>query len=78
MKRFVVFIGKLLLITLLSAVLLDIAYTSVYLKTTERNKVEAVINSKNKSFDVIFMGSSRTHNHMIAKIFKEKGLNTFN
>lgn len=78
MKKFVVFIGKLLLITVLSAVLLDIAYTAVYLKSTQRNKVQHILTSKNESFDVIFMGSSRTHNHMKAKIFNDKGIKAFN
>lgn len=78
MKKFVAFIGKLLLIIVLSAVVLDVLYTAVYLKSSKRNKIEYVYNSKDKNFDVIFMGSSRTQNHMVAKIFNEKGISAYN
>lgn len=78
MKSFAIFIGKILLLVVLLALLLDIAYTAVYLNTTDRNKIEAVINSKNKNFEVLFMGSSRTQNHMVAKIFNDKGIKAFN
>lgn len=78
MQKFVVFIAKLLLITVLSAVLLDVLYTTVYLNTSKRNKIEYVYNSKDKNFDVIFMGSSRTQNHMVAKLFNDKGIKAYN
>jgi hypothetical protein len=78
MSKFVVFIGKLLFITLLSAVLLDIAYTLVYLNSTQRNKIQHVLTAKDKKFDVLFMGSSRTQNHMVAKVFNDKGIKAFN
>jgi len=78
MKKFVVFIGKLLLITVLSAVLLDMAYTAVFLKSTQRNKIQHILTAKDKNFDVLFMGSSRTQNHMVAKVFNDKGIKAFN
>lgn len=78
MKKFVVFIGKLLLITVLSAVLLDMAYTLVYVKSTQRNKIQHVLTAKDKNFDVLFMGSSRTQNHMVAKVFNDQGIKAFN
>lgn len=78
MKKFVVYIGKLLILTVLSAVLLDIAYTTVFLKSTQRNKIQHIITSKDKNFDVLFMGSSRTQNHMVAKVFNDKGIKAFN
>lgn len=78
MKKFLVFIVKLLIITGLSAVVLDALYTAVYLKSSKRNKIEYVINSKNKKFDLIFMGSSRTQNHMVAKLFNDKGISAYN
>ncbi|HNP33780.1 MAG TPA: hypothetical protein PKN96_10855 [Flavobacterium sp.] len=78
MKQFVVFIAKLLIILLFSAVVLDVLYTAVYLKSSKRNKIEYVISSKNKKFDVAFMGSSRTQNHMVAKLFIDKGISAYN
>lgn len=78
MNKFVVFIGKLLFITMISAVLLDIAYTAVFLKSMQRNKIQHILTSKDKNFDVLFMGSSRTQNHMVAKVFNDKGIKAFN
>ena len=78
MKQFAVFIGKILLITVLMAVLLDIVYTSVYLKSTQRNKIQRILTSKDKNFDVVFLGSSRTQNHMVAKVFNDNGIKAFN
>jgi hypothetical protein len=78
MKKFLPFIAKLLIIIVLSAVLLDLVYTLVYLKITDRNKIEYVVNSKNKNYDVIFIGSSRTQNHMVAKLFNDKGITAYN
>jgi hypothetical protein len=78
MKKFLVFIAKLLLITVLSAVVLDALYTFVFLKSSKRNKIEYVYNSEAKNFDVIFMGSSRTQNHMVAKLFNDRGIKTYN
>jgi hypothetical protein len=77
-KKFLVFIAKLLLIIVISAVVLDVLYTLVYLKSSKRNKIEYVYNSKGKSLDVIFMGSSRTQNHMMAKLFNDKGIKAYN
>lgn len=78
MGKFAIFTIKILLVLLLSAVLLDIAYTSIYLTSSKRNQIQNVYNSKNKSFDVIFMGSSRTQNHMVAKLFNDKGITAYN
>ncbi len=78
MKKFVVFICKILLIALLTALVLDIAYTAVYVKSTQRNKIEYILTSKDKNFDVLFMGSSRTQNHMVAKVFNDNGIKAFN
>jgi hypothetical protein len=78
MKKFLVFIAKLLLIVVLSAVVLDIAYSAIYARSSMRNKIQYVYTSKAKSFDVVFMGSSRTQNHMVAKIFNDKGVKSYN
>ena len=78
MKQFLIFIGKILLVLLLSAFALDFIYTNVFAQSTTRNKVENVINSKNKKFDVVMMGSSRANNHFVAKLFIDKGFKAFN
>lgn len=78
MKKFLVFVLQLILIITLSAVLLDAFYTFIYLKSSKRNKIEYVFNSENKNFDLVFMGSSRTQNHMMAQLFNDKGIKAYN
>lgn len=78
MKKFLVFIVKTLVIIVLSAVVLDCLYTLVFLKSSKRNKIESVYNSEGKKFDVVFMGSSRAQNHMVAKLFNDKGIKAYN
>ncbi len=78
MKKFFIFIGKIAVIMFLSAVLLDIFYTFIYLKSSQRNKIVNVINSESRNYDIIFMGSSRTQNHIVTKLFIDKGFKTFN
>ena len=78
MNKFLFFLTKILLVIVLSAIVLDVLYTAVFLKSSRRNKIEYVYNSKNKNFDVIFMGSSRTQNHMVAKLFNDKGITAYN
>ncbi|CAH0334905.1 hypothetical protein FVB9288_00520 [Flavobacterium sp. CECT 9288] len=78
MKQFLIFIGKTLLILLLLAVILDVLYTSVYLQSSTRGKIEQVYNSKAQKFDVVILGSSRANNHFVTPLFEQKGLHAFN
>lgn len=78
MKQFLIFIGKILLVLLLSAFALDFIYTSVFVQSETRNKVENVINSKPQKYDVIILGTSRANNHFVSEMFEKEGLKTFN
>lgn len=78
MNKFAVFIVKILIIVVLSAVVLDIVYSTIYANSSKRNKIQYVYNSKDKDFDVVFMGSSRTQNHMVAKLFNDRGIKAYN
>ena len=78
MKQFLIFIGKILLVLLLSAFALDFIYTSVFVQSETRNKVENVINSKPQKYDVIILGTSRANNHFVSELFEKEGLKTFN
>ena len=78
MKKFLGFIIKIGIITLLVAVVLDYFYTSVYLVSNKRNKIDFVYNSKNRNYDVVILGSSRANNHFVSKMFEQKGLKTYN
>ena len=78
MKQFIVFIGKILLVLLLSAFALDFIYTTVFGQSETRNKVENVIHLKPQNYDVIILGTSRANNHFVSELFEKEGLKTFN
>ena len=78
MKSFFLFICKISLVLLLSAFALDFIYTSVFVQSETRNKVENVINSKPQKYDVIILGTSRANNHFVSEMFEKEGLKTFN
>lgn len=78
MRKFISLIAKILLTILVLLTVLDWAYTTVYLHSSNRGKVENIFNSKAKNYDVIFLGSSRANNHFVPELFEKKGLKTFN
>jgi hypothetical protein len=78
MKQFIVFIGKILLVLLLSAFALDFIYTTVFSQSETRNKIENVIHLKPQNYDVIILGTSRANNHFVSELFEKEGLKTFN
>jgi hypothetical protein len=78
MKKFTRFTFLILGIVLLSLVLLDIIYTTVYMKSSHRGKIDYVYNSKARYYDVAVLGSSRANNHFVTQLFEEKELKSFN
>ena len=78
MKQFLAFIGKIVLVLLLSSFALDFSYSYVYSKSIKRNKIENVINSEAKKYDVIMLGSSRANNHFVPQLFIKKGFKAYN
>lgn len=78
MKQFLAFTIKSISIIIVLAIILDFGYTSVYLKSKKRNKIESVYNSKASNYDVVILGSSRANNHFVTELFEQKGLKTYN
>lgn len=78
MKKFLIFISKMMFLLLLIAVVLDFCYTAVYLKSGHRGKIDYIYNSKARDYDVAILGSSRANNHFVAQMFEDKGLKAFN
>ncbi|CAM3670052.1 hypothetical protein [Flavobacterium chungbukense] len=78
MKKFLFYIFKIFLVTVLVAVVLDGLYTYIFMQSKNRGKIEAVVNSEAKKYDVVILGSSRANNHFVSQMFEEKGLKTFN
>lgn len=78
MKQFLIFTAKIFAIIILIALLLDGLYTFVFFQSKNRGKIETVVNSTAKKYDVVILGSSRANNHFVAQMFEDKGLKTFN
>lgn len=78
MTKFITLLGKILLTILVLLIVLDWCYTTVYLKNSDRGKVQHIFNSKAENYDVIILGSSRANNHFVPELFEMKGLKTFN
>ena len=78
MKKFLLYIFGIFLLTVLIAVLLDGLYTYVFMQSKKRGKIETVFNSTAKKYDVVILGSSRANNHFVSQMFEDKGLKTFN
>ncbi len=78
MKNFLVYIFKIFILIILVIVVLDGLYTCVFMQSKNRGKGETVFNSKAQKYDVVFLGSSRAHNHFVAPMFEDKGLKAFN
>lgn len=78
MKQFFIYIVKIFFAIAISAIVLDLAYSYVYLKTEKRNKIVNIYNTKSKNFDIVILGSSRANNHFVTQLFNDKGLKSFN
>jgi hypothetical protein len=78
MTKFLTLVLKILLTLLVLLIVLDWTYTTVYLHSSTRGKVENVFNSKARNYDVVILGSSRANNHFVPELFEKKGLKTFN
>ncbi len=78
MKNFLFFISKTILILLVVAIILDVCYSFVYEKSSNRGKIDYVYCAKPQNFDVIILGSSRANNHFVTPMFAEKGLKSYN
>ena len=78
MTKFIIVVAKILLTILVLLVLLDWGYTTVYLKNSDRGKIQHIFNSKARKYDVVILGSSRANNHFVPELFEKKGLKTFN
>ena len=78
MKRFLIYITKIIVVITLIAVALDGLYTAIFMQSKNRGKIETVINSKAQKYDVIVLGSSRANNHFVSQMFENVELKTFN
>lgn len=78
MKQFGLFIVKIIVTLIVTAVALDLIYTVVYHHSNKRDKISYLYNSEAQNYDVVFLGSSRVNNHFVPKIFNDQGYKTYN
>ena len=78
MKRFFKLTILYMVLLFVASVLLDILYTAIISHSSDRNKVENIINTTNVAYDIVFMGTSRANNHFVSKVFENKGYTVFN
>ncbi|MEZ7503838.1 hypothetical protein [Flavobacterium sp. Arc2] len=78
MKKFLLFILKIILVLLFVAVALDFGFTTIYKQSKNRGKIDYVFNSTARKYDVVILGSSRANNHFVSDLFEKQGLKTFN
>ncbi|MBZ4036581.1 hypothetical protein K6T82_17555 [Flavobacterium sp. 17A] len=78
LRKFILYVVKIIFLTCLLALILDQTYTYVFLNSKHRGKIEDVYNSQAEKYDVVILGSSRANNHFVAPMFEERGLKTYN
>lgn len=78
MKQFAYFLLKTAIVLFVTMALLDVLYTTVYLQSNGRSKIDYLYQSKDNEYDVVFLGSSRVNNHFVPRIFQEQGYKTVN
>ncbi len=78
MKRFFKLTVLFVFILFIASLLLDVVFTTIISQSSERNKVENIMHSFGKKYDVVIMGTSRANNHFVTNLFEKKGLKSFN
>jgi len=78
MKKFLIFIFKILVIVTITSLVLDFVYSKAFLVSNNRGKIGYIFNSLPKKYDVVILGSSRANNHFVTQMFEDKGLKAFN
>jgi hypothetical protein len=54
------------------AVVLVFAYTTIYVQSKNRGKIDYVFNSTARDYDVVILGSSRANNHFVSDYSKKR------
>jgi len=72
MKKFLLYLFKIVLITLCIMVVFDVLYTYIYSNAIPVNKSQYVLQTKNKTIDYVFLGSSRVENHIVTELIEKQ------
>ncbi len=71
MKGFLKHIGMILLIITTLMILFDVSYSYVFKVSEPRSKIQKILQLSDTHYDYIFLGSSRTENHIDCEVIKE-------
>lgn len=72
MVHFIIYIFKIVLVTLGLMFLLEYAYNFAFQNGNNRSKIEKVLNlNENEHYDYIFLGSSRTENNIDCSVIEK-------
>ena len=68
MKQFFKYISVLTIMVIVLMAILDIAYSYVFRTSEPRSKIQKILQVSNVNYDYVFLGSSRTENHIDCEI----------
>ncbi|MEP3837194.1 MAG: hypothetical protein ABJM36_06075 [Algibacter sp.] len=71
MKPFLLYILKITIAVIVLMYALDALYSYTFVNNYPRNKVHKILQLKNKHYDIAFLGSSRTENHIDCELVKK-------
>jgi|SRR6218665_335272 len=70
MRKFLIYISSVFLAVAVLMVACDFGYTLTYQKAKPRNKFEYILQMKPQKINYVFLGSSRTENHIVTSEVK--------
>lgn len=71
MKQFLKYILKILIIVVLIMYVSDSIYSYTFRNGSPRSKIHKILQLKNKHYNLVFLGSSRTENHVDCELVKK-------
>ena len=71
MKQFLLYILKIIIVIILMMYLFDALYSYTFKNSFPRNKVHKILQLEDKHFDLVFLGSSRTENHVDCELVEK-------
>ena len=71
MKQFLLYVFKIIIVTVIIMYIFDAFYSYTFKNSFPRNKVHKILQLDNKHYDLAFLGSSRTENHVDCELVEK-------
>jgi len=71
MKKFLIYIAKIIAVLTILMYGLDALYSYTFQNGTPRNKIQKILQLNNQHYDYAFLGSSRTENHIDCELIEQ-------